>query len=1276
MGPQSTQRALLNLERSSAPPTELLDEAARILGKEFAEIRDDLFSASEETSSRKTAIFAAREDWTLRWLLKKTKSAATSSCTGPEAESSANDDPRKWLLFYHLVQKTPVKRIAKSLRDHDAMQQIQAALIRLDETQKLSPPVTGVNGRQHSTSRDSEDDEYESPQGESKKRKRSSGVMDPLDKDSSSVQVIFSILQSLKICLDHSLAVNGEDPISQQHMRIALSLAPESVAIFLQYVFRNVHSILGNMTQSSLRNDLLILVQDTSRLWGIRRGPDLGHTADESNEVFTLRCLLPGLSLLKFMRDSELRDQYKDFEAWVAKVIAQHAVEPARRVFFDELASNWKSDQDPLLPEQIKPAIDRLQNLLFHSSKVDSSLVDGYAALSHVAPILLELAIRSCPRSTVRKAQHEQPWLEAVLVYLAHIGGCSLIDSGDIVSATGAQGVSSQSVIEGTGPPSPRSLTCLDGLLSTAIQWELSLSLPLLSSLAQKFSGLRQLQIVEWAVVAKLMQLDVNVFLPNSGISGAKELLDQLMENLNHQSNILTNKNDLGLDLHLAVKLVTTVMEGFASARDLGTYVNMWMKRLTTVADDRSSRAEAGQPIYLYSLWEDENITAEFARVAKTFATPNFIISHLTATTQALRDKNHSGKHYALVTVLDILVTTHKEEIESAEDNVMLLYDELQNALQTKKASGRLEGLLWRLIRHIFPLVRNGSPFVLFKDLVEDKEKAIIETAMQNANANGGPAIYTTSMLNFNEIERFHCFVVMAALVPAKACEYMDREINSLTQHFVELGSGHGNRKPCAMQLWDGRFSNMESSLDLLAAFLGILLQNSHVLCRKTENTVVLLKALALYIAGEGQGRSKTRSRLVDLFEGLVLDEALVSTPGFVKKCVEATGLLNEAQTNHTKMAIIQALPKEAMSKMQRKHIAEWQRGVVAASKQKDIDPVHSERELAHFQGAQQGVAHPTKDMELLYGDLQQSCREARGAAVVQSREDVISLCESLRKESPGRATFLLLGSMLNKGDTISQHVTKLAADLSILLPKSTSLENFCLTADCLKLILEKHHKSVNQYTIDTLLAHIAITASLQGPKILPTAAPIIFERLCHLLAIILARYRIRLGGRYHLLLPALSNLLHCLFASNPNSLTTQSQLLFHSKLPPWIHSYPTKLSKDSATHLTRLLTSICDPTPSSVKMAHNSLTDETKKARSIAGQYMQYFIAEYAHCQLHGRIQGEAKAALMPGLYAVLDVMGREVMRGMNAKMDASQKAIWRGLYEDYGRFGRWNGM
>ena len=1272
-GPSSTQSALLDLERSAAPPAELLDEAARILGVEFSEIEDELLSASAETKPRRSIVFAAKEEWVLRWLLKKTKPRARTTSPGSVLESSASEDPRKWLLFYYLVQKTPIKNIAKTIRDHDAMKQIQHALGQLVKTQKAPSSPNTFLGTQRSASSSSVNGEHNLPRGQSKKRKRSPTLEGIREKSCPTVLVTFAVLRALKTCLDDALVPDCKDLVSQQHIRIALSLAPETTAAILENVCHLVCSIIAKMTRRSSHEELLDLLYAALRLWDLRRGPDLGHPHDDCRETFTSHCLLPGLSLLKLMRDSELRDQHKDLEKALQKSIVQHALEPARKVFFDELVVNWKSEQDPILAEHIKPAVDRLQSLLCLPSTKQSHPGDtdvAYTCFGLVAPILLELAIRSSPRSTVKKSQHEQPWLEALLICLSHVGGCSVVDSNKAMQAPDDQRDDREPSDRGIASAGPYSAVCLHGLLSTAIQWKMTISLPLLDSLAQHFAGLHKHQSTNWDLVAKIMQLDINVFVPSSGMSDAKALLDRFIEVLDSESSSPGYPNNLALDRCSLVNLVSVLMEGFASARDLTSFVNIWMDRLAAVEASRISSFKTGKLIKPSSLWEDEDVMAKFSRVAKVSATPNFVESHLLATIQALRDKPYTGKHYALIVVLDILILTHKDVIESTIESTSQLCVELRDAVQTSNNFGRTTGLLWRLLRHILPVVGEAFPFPIFQGLVRSKEQTIIDTAMQNAMDMS--ITYPKPLLLSNDIERFHCFVGMAALsCPSAVSEQLNLEISSLTYHLANLGSGQGTES-MTPRLWNGRVTSLEGKVDLLTALLGILLLNPGVLCLNIETAISLLKTMASYV----EGSSRTESGFATLFEGLLADEALVSTPAFVRKCIEAIGLMDEYRMDYTKMAIIQALPKEAMSKAQRKHIGEWQRKMAAASKEKKIDVVPSKKDQADLLALQESIDSSTKDSDMTYGGFQQSCRNAQGAAALQTREDVISLCESFCKECPSLAKFLLLGSLLNKGDQISSHVTGLAANLSRLLPKSTSLEYFCLTADCMKTILDKHHGSINQWTIDTLLAQIAITTSSQGPNI-SNAAPIIFERLCRLLSVVLGRYRIRLGGRHHLLLPALYGLLRCLFAADPGSLTTPSQLLFHSKLPPWIHWTAARSAHESAPYLTRLLTSICDPTPSSVKRAHrNSLTDETKKARNTAGQYMLYFIAEYTDCQLNGRIEVQAKAALMPGLYAVLDAMGKEVMRAMNAKMSSSQKAIFKALYEDYVRFGKWDGM
>ena len=175
-----------------------------------------------------------------------------------------------------------------------------------------------------------------------------------------------------------------------------------------------------------------------------------------------------------------------------------------------------------------------------------------------------------------------------------------------------------------------------------------------------------------------------------------------------------------------------------------------------------------------------------------------------------------------------------------------------------------------------------------------------------------------------------------------------------------------------------------------------------------------------------------------------------------------------------------------------------------------------------------------------------------------------------------------------------------------------------------------------------------------------------IFTGLCRIFGTILTILRTKIGGRYHLVIRVLQSLLHCLFI--PFTTIDSS------------YEAPTSFTETHATAYARALTTLCDPTVSSVTRSkyrsRPELNDETKKAKDIAGQHIPYLIMEYCDCQLKGRLSPEMKTALNPGLYAVLAVMSQEVMRTMNDAMDESARAVWKALYEDYRRFGRNGGF
>ena len=197
----------------------------------------------------------------------------------------------------------------------------------------------------------------------------------------------------------------------------------------------------------------------------------------------------------------------------------------------------------------------------------------------------------------------------------------------------------------------------------------------------------------------------------------------------------------------------------------------------------------------------------------------------------------------------------------------------------------------------------------------------------------------------------------------------------------------------------------------------------------------------------------------------------------------------------------------------------------------------------------------------------------------------------------------------------------------------------------------------------------IAVKATGLERQIDKVEAGWIFTALCRILETTLIMHRKKLGGRYHLILPALQRLLQCLFVKYKDldkSIYTLDEEMAYAGY-----------SEVQATAYARLLTTICDPTVSAVsrsrRTARQELNDATQKARSIAGQHLQYVVEEFCGCQLYGRLLPEMRVALNSGLWAIFDVIPQGVMRNLNASMDPSSRSVFKALYDEYRRSGKW---
>ncbi|KAJ5553444.1 hypothetical protein N7494_002822 [Penicillium frequentans] len=349
-------------------------------------------------------------------------------------------------------------------------------------------------------------------------------------------------------------------------------------------------------------------------------------------------------------------------------------------------------------------------------------------------------------------------------------------------------------------------------------------------------------------------------------------------------------------------------------------------------------------------------------------------------------------------------------------------------------------------------------------------------------------------------------------------------------------------------------------------------------------------------------------------------------------------------------------------------------------------------RRLLATKGPERSITEPvlqcaeTITLQSLYAEDQQlfiratteRFRSMTTARVTQSIREVREL--GLTGNNAGYRILVIylavisLPSVDDKDSDVARELSLLSAALAEAMTHSTSIEQFCFAVESLALLLRVHTRALAQCNIDAILAAIASSASKVGPRISPEYAPTIFTRLCRLMGIVLGLQRLKVGGRFHLVVPAMQRLLSCLFA---RSRKRSRSAHFQSSLsqPFWL----APLEASHTSSYTRLLTTLSDPTTSAVLRSQagasrDALNDETKKAKRIAGQHLQYVVMEYAQCSLRGSLLPDVKAALMPGMYAALDVMSKESLRALNAGLDVSGRAIFKSLYDDYVRFGKWN--
>lgn len=190
------------------------------------------------------------------------------------------------------------------------------------------------------------------------------------------------------------------------------------------------------------------------------------------------------------------------------------------------------------------------------------------------------------------------------------------------------------------------------------------------------------------------------------------------------------------------------------------------------------------------------------------------------------------------------------------------------------------------------------------------------------------------------------------------------------------------------------------------------------------------------------------------------------------------------------------------------------------------------------------------------------------------------------------------------------------------------------------------------QYTIEQTLSGLQeVLSSSSSPDV-----GLLYLSICNVLAVILAHHRSRLQGRFHLVVGILQQLTSHLFSH-------------------------TKAGVPQAKALAKLLESFCNPPALRYRKGGkpSELVDEAKKAQAHAGQFAQYLLHHYCSCVLTGSLGEGVREVLLPGLWAVIQSMeayNEEGIKVLSSAANNSERAVLRSVYEDWKRFGKWEGV
>ncbi|KAG7905424.1 hypothetical protein KL906_005090 [Ogataea polymorpha] len=244
-----------------------------------------------------------------------------------------------------------------------------------------------------------------------------------------------------------------------------------------------------------------------------------------------------------------------------------------------------------------------------------------------------------------------------------------------------------------------------------------------------------------------------------------------------------------------------------------------------------------------------------------------------------------------------------------------------------------------------------------------------------------------------------------------------------------------------------------------------------------------------------------------------------------------------------------------------------------------------------------------------------------------------------------------LIGLFLQIQTSENPYAQKLAiASLSKLLDLQLSTKDMTYVAQILKQILSSSHWMLTQYTVELIITFInRVTKQLLDFEGSLGEKQSLFTLNCQLLSNVLLFQRFRFSNRQHLITLSFIPLMECLF----------------------------KLKLDASAGLAyqRLVGNLCEISASSVTNAEtdSSLTRTVSYMKYHLRKFASLLIMNYLKFYLIYRLEPATKEALEASMFVIFDLLTTNELNYINANLDPQARVVYKVLYDDYKKFGKW---